>query len=49
MIIILLIAYLANLLVVTNLFFWILWWFVFVISVLDTVFDILDRVHRHKR
>nr|DAF10647.1 MAG TPA: Protein of unknown function (DUF3043) [Caudoviricetes sp.] len=49
MIIILLIAYLANLLVVTNLFFWILWWFVFIISVLDTIFDILDRVHRHKR
>ena len=25
------------------------WWFVFIISVLDTIFDILDRVHRHKR
>lgn len=49
MIIILLIAHLANLLNVTDLFFWIPWWFVFIISVLDTIFDILDRVHRHRR
>lgn len=49
MIIILLIAHLANLLEVTDLFFWIPWWFVFIISVLDTIFDILDRVHRHRR
>lgn len=49
MIIILLVGYLANLNMVSDLLFWISWWFVFVISVLDTAFDILDRVHRHKR
>lgn len=49
MIIILLVGYLANLNMVSDLFFWIPWWFVFVISVLDTAFDILDRVHRHRR
>lgn len=49
MIIILLVGYLANLNMVSDLLFWIPWWFVFVISVLDTTFDILDRVHRHRR
>lgn len=49
MIIILLIAYLARLNMVSDILFWIPWWFVFVVSVLDNVFDLIDRRNRHKR
>ncbi len=49
MIIILLIAYLARLNMVSDILFWIPWWFVFIISVLDNIFDLMDIRKRHKR
>jgi len=49
MIIMLLIANIANAVMINNIFFWILWWIEFIEMVLNFVIDILERVERHRK